>query len=79
VVASGFELALLSPAGGPVGARPHTDFGVVMRKSQGRIAIFEQLIIESSRTVDAPAIWINTLIENDIYENFIPMAPWVSP
>jgi hypothetical protein len=62
MVASGFALALLSPAGGPVGARPHIDFGVVMRISQGRIVIFEQLVIESSRTVDAPEVWINTLI-----------------
>ena len=62
MVASGFALALLSPAGGPVGARRHFDFGVVMRISQGRIVIFEQLVIESSRTVDAPEVWINTLI-----------------
>jgi hypothetical protein len=72
VVASGFALAVLSPAGGPVGARPQIDFGVVMRKSQGRIVIFEQLIIESSRTVDAVELRTNTLIKNDIYEIFIP-------
>jgi hypothetical protein len=45
-----------------VGARPHIDFGVVMRISQGRIVIFGQLIIESPHAVDAPQIWNNTLM-----------------